>query len=178
MNKNNGRGREISIGYIDIPLGRMIAGATGNGICMLEYPDYHALEADMRRLAASLGGVFVERESPLLDALHRQLTEYFDGTRREFDLPLELSGTDFQRRAWRALQQIPYGATSTYAAQAASMGCQSAVRAVANANGRNRISIILPCHRIIGSDGSLTGYGGGLWRKERLLELERNYCNR
>jgi AraC family transcriptional regulator of adaptative response/methylated-DNA-[protein]-cysteine methyltransferase len=164
--------REICIGYIETPLGRMIAGATDKGVCMLEYPDYRALDADMGRLAASLKGSFADKESPWFDALRGQLAEYFDGMRRGFDLPLELSGTDFQRRAWLALQQIPYGATSTYAAQAASMGCPSAVRAVANANGRNRISIILPCHRIIGSDGTLTGYGGGLWRKERLLALE------
>lgn len=102
----------------------------------------------------------------------RQLDEYFAGRRREFDLPLAPRGTDFQRRVWRALSGIPYGATCSYADIAARLRNPNAVRAVGLANGRNPIPIVIPCHRVIGKDGSLTGYGGGLPIKKRLLELE------
>ena len=103
----------------------------------------------------------------------RQLDEYFEGRRRRFDLPLAPSGTPFQLRAWKMLQDIPYGATRSYGEQARAMGQPRAVRAVGAANGRNPIAIIVPCHRVIGGDGGLTGYGGGLDVKRFLLELER-----
>lgn len=103
----------------------------------------------------------------------RQLDEYFEGRRRRFDLPLAPSGTPFQLRAWKALQDIPYGATRSYGEQARAMGQPKAVRAVGAANGRNPIAIVVPCHRVIGGDGRLTGYGGGLDVKQYLLELER-----
>jgi methylated-DNA-[protein]-cysteine S-methyltransferase len=102
----------------------------------------------------------------------RQLEEYFSGRRRRFDLPLDLRGTDFQRRCWQELLKIPYGETRSYAQIAHAIGNPLAVRAVGLANGQNPIAIIVPCHRVIGSDGSLTGYGGGLETKRRLLELE------
>lgn len=107
--------------------------------------------------------------------MRTQLNLYFQGKLKEFDLPLDLVGTEFQQQVWNVLLQIPYGATSSYAKQAQILGNPTAVRAVANANGMNKISIIVPCHRVIGSDGSLTGYGGGLWRKKELLELEQEY---
>lgn len=102
----------------------------------------------------------------------RQLQEYFAGERRQFDLPLDLRGTDFQKRCWQALLKIPYGETRSYADIAQAIGNRAAVRAVGLANGQNPIAIIVPCHRVIGSDGSLTGYGGGLATKRKLLELE------
>ena len=102
----------------------------------------------------------------------RQLAEYFGGRRRQFELPLDLRGTDFQKRCWQALLKIPYGKTRSYADIARAMGKPRAVRAVGLANGQNPIAIIVPCHRVIGSDGSLTGYGGGLHVKRKLLELE------
>lgn len=102
-----------------------------------------------------------------------QLQEYFDGTRQEFDLPLVLEGTEFQKRVWRALAKIPYGATISYGELARRIGRPDAARAVGAANGRNPISIVLPCHRVIGQSGKLTGYGGGLAVKEALLALER-----
>jgi AraC family transcriptional regulator of adaptative response/methylated-DNA-[protein]-cysteine methyltransferase len=104
--------------------------------------------------------------------LQEQLNEYFASQRKEFTLPLVVQGTDFQRRTWKTLQTVPYGKTISYKQQAEMIGIPKAVRAVANANGNNRISIIIPCHRVIGSDGTLTGYGGGLWRKKWLLEFE------
>ena len=109
----------------------------------------------------------------LVAEVGRQLDEYFEGRRRQFDLPLAPSGTPFQLRAWKALQDIPYGATRSYGEQARAMGQPKAVRAVGAANGRNPIAIVVPCHRVIGGDGRLTGYGGGLDVKQYLLELER-----
>ena len=111
--------------------------------------------------------------SPVLAETARQLDAYFDGSRTSFDLPLDLHGTPFQQEAWRALAEIPFGETRTYAEQAAQLGRPNAFRAVGAANGRNPLSIVLPCHRVIGSDGSLTGFAGGLDAKRWLLEHER-----
>jgi AraC family transcriptional regulator of adaptative response/methylated-DNA-[protein]-cysteine methyltransferase len=110
---------------------------------------------------------------PHLEALERQLSEYFSGGRQEFDLPLYLSGTPFQEKVWNGLRAIPYGTTRSYQEQAELLGNPLAVRAVARANGENRMAIVIPCHRVIGKDGGLVGYGGGLWRKQFLLNLER-----
>jgi AraC family transcriptional regulator of adaptative response/methylated-DNA-[protein]-cysteine methyltransferase len=104
--------------------------------------------------------------------LDNQLNEYFEGTRKKFDLLLETPGSKFQQSVWRQLQSIPYATTRSYKEQAEAIGNPAAVRAVANANGMNRIAIVIPCHRVIGSDGKLTGYGGGLWRKKYLLDFE------
>jgi len=113
------------------------------------------------------------RGGPLVAEAGRQLDEYFEGRRQRFDLPLAPSGTPFQLSAWKALQDIPYGTTRSYGEQARAVGKPKAVRAVGAANGRNPIAIVVPCHRVIGGDGRLTGYGGGLDVKQYLLELER-----
>lgn len=174
-----------TIQRVETQLGAMIAMATEKGICLLEFADC----LRFNRKLQSLESAFKEtlegqqgRTSPHnascnlhLDALKRQLVEYFKGKRREFDVPLDLVGTEFQKKVWLSLLQIPYGRTINYAQQAKLIGRPTAVRAVANANGQNRVTIILPCHRVIGSDGTLTGYGGGLWRKEKLLELEKQH---
>jgi len=112
-------------------------------------------------------------DDPALESAATQLTEYFAGDRREFDLPLDLRGTDFQRDAWRALARVPYGETRTYGEQAEAIGRPGAFRAVGAANGRNPIPVILPCHRIIGANGALTGFGGGLDVKRQLLDHEQ-----
>jgi methylated-DNA-[protein]-cysteine S-methyltransferase len=112
---------------------------------------------------------------PALQESIEQLDQYFNGRRREFNLPLVLRGTDFQVRVWRELQQIPYGQTVSYLDLARALGNELAIRAVGRANGQNPISIVIPCHRVIGRDGSLTGYGGGLWRKEWLLRHEGSW---
>jgi methylated-DNA-[protein]-cysteine S-methyltransferase len=113
-----------------------------------------------------------EPRTPLLDRAAQQLSEYFAGERREFDLPLAPSGTDFQLACWRALAEIPYGETRSYGQQADRIGKPDRARAVGAANGANPIAIVLPCHRVIGADGSLVGFGGGLETKRRLLDLE------
>ena len=151
----------------------MIAAATDKGICMFEFADYKLLDLQLRQLAVSFKTPLVQGENPHFDTLRKQLKEYFKGERKSFDIPLDLVGTEFQKQVWRSLLKIPYGCTTTYAKQAAVLGKPSAVRAVANANGKNKISIILPCHRVIGTNGTLTGYGGGIWRKEKLLDFEK-----
>ena len=133
--------------------------ATEKGICQVSFG-----EAESGPNAAG--------SSPLLDKATLQLEEYFAGRRRSFDLPLDLRGTEFQLRVWNALLEIPYGKTRTYADIARMVGTPKAVRAVGAANGANPVAILVPCHRAIGSDGSLVGYGGGLDLKKRLLALE------
>ena len=118
-----------------------------------------------------------EKISSLLSDCRTQLDAYFSGELREFDLPLEPAGTDFQRSVWEALLTIRYGSTESYMALAKRLGNVKKIRAVGTANGRNPVAIIIPCHRVIGSDGSLTGYGGGLWRKQWLLEHEKKYAH-
>ncbi len=159
---------------IDTPLGGMRAGVAPGGVCLLEFEDSGRIETQLRRLEQRLDGGSRAGESPLLEALQAQLDEYFSGQRRRFELPLLLAGTPFQCRAWAALQTIPYGETRSYREHAALLGNPAALRAVGKANGDNPIAILVPCHRLVGSDGSLTGYGGGLWRKEHLIELERS----
>jgi methylated-DNA-[protein]-cysteine S-methyltransferase len=151
------------------------------------YYSFHSQPSGMLALIASDDGLEQIRfdatfpsgasrcdEHPLLRETARQLEAYFARDLREFDLPLILRGTPFQVRAWRALQQIPYGTTRSYAEQARAIGAPAAVRAVGSANGRNPIPIVVPCHRVIGSNGKLTGFGGGLPLKRWLLELEGN----
>jgi AraC family transcriptional regulator of adaptative response/methylated-DNA-[protein]-cysteine methyltransferase len=150
----------------------MLAGATDDGICLLEFVDRRMLETEIERLSELLSARFVPGFSKHFDALDLQMEEYFSGKRRDFDIPLVLPGTPFQKKVWRELQAIPYGSTRSYKEQAEVLGLPNAVRAVAKANGDNRIAILVPCHRVIGADGELLGYGGGLWRKQFLLNLE------
>ena len=131
----------------------------------------------------ALAGVYMDaqRHLPAVVASAKpasQLAEYFAGRRTEFDLPIEMAGTDFQRRVWAALREIPYGETVSYGELARELGKASASRAVGLANGKNPVSVIVPCHRVVGSDGSLTGYGGGLDRKRFLLDLEQRVSGR
>ncbi|MDH3298647.1 MAG: methylated-DNA--[protein]-cysteine S-methyltransferase [Gemmatimonadota bacterium] len=162
----------VTVTRIPTPLGPLVAGVTDGAIVLLEYADRRMLPTQFKRLSRALRCVFVPGEHPLLTELASQLEAYFAGRRAEFDLPLRTSGTDFQERVWAALREIPAGTTQSYGDVARTIGQPTAVRAVARANGDNRIAILIPCHRVIGSDGKLTGYGGGLWRKKRLLEIE------
>jgi AraC family transcriptional regulator of adaptative response/methylated-DNA-[protein]-cysteine methyltransferase len=150
----------------------MLLGATDEGICLLEFMERPMLETQLRRLAKRLECVFLPGTNEHAARLEAELEEYFAGRLREFTTPLLLLGTDFQERVWRALRGIPYGETRSYAEQARMIEAPGAVRAVARANGDNRIAIVIPCHRVIGADGKLTGYGGGLWRKRWLLHHE------
>ncbi|WP_255410558.1 MULTISPECIES: methylated-DNA--[protein]-cysteine S-methyltransferase [unclassified Apibacter] len=162
----------INLTRLATPLGTMIACASEKGICLLEFSDRKMLERELQLISKRFNTSIVPSENSLFKQLKQQLDSYFEGTLKEFTVPLDWVGSDFQKEVWKVLLQIPYGKTSTYAIQAKRIGKPSSVRAVANANGMNMISILVPCHRVIGSDGSLTGYGGGLWRKKKLLELE------
>ena len=142
------------------------------GLCMLEFPERKALETELRALHKALQARFVRRATARSQALQHELDLYFAGKLQAFATPLQPVGTPFQQTVWRELQTIAYGATRSYKEQAARIGKPQAMRAVAAANGQNKISILIPCHRVIGSDGSLTGYGGGLERKRALLDLE------
>lgn len=150
----------------------MMACATDKGICLLEFTDRKMLETELKNIAKRQNAILIQGDNPFFEILEIQLKEYFAQKRTEFSVPLHLIGTDFQQKVWQILQQIPYGKTYSYGQQAKILGNPKAVRAVANANGMNSIAILVPCHRVIGANGELTGYGGGLWRKQYLLELE------
>ncbi len=163
----------INIVRFSTKIGPMFACATEKGICLLEFTDRRMLETEFKDLRKRLDAVILPGENKYLDLVQTQVGEYMDGRRKYFDIPLIAPGTEFQKSVWKILQEIPYGETWSYKDQAIKMGRPRAVRAVATANGYNRIAFIIPCHRVIGSDGSLTGYGGGLGRKKWLLELEK-----
>lgn len=166
-------GPVITVSRIETPLGPMLAGAAEEGICLLEFVDRRMIETQIARLKKLFKAALVPGQGPFLDRLADELRRYFDGTLREFTVPLDLRGTPFQERVWRELRTIACGTTRSYGEQARRLGEPAAVRAVARANGDNRIAILIPCHRVVGADGSLTGYGGGLWRKRWLLDHER-----
>lgn len=155
------------------PLGGMVACATEQGLCLLEFVGSRRVEREQRDLQRLLKRRLAAGTNRHLEQAEAELREYFAGIRRQFEVALHTPSTPFQAAVWAALQQIPYGTTVSYQEQAERIGKPSAVRAVANANGQNRVSVIIPCHRVIGADGSLTGYGGGLQRKQWLLEHER-----
>jgi AraC family transcriptional regulator of adaptative response/methylated-DNA-[protein]-cysteine methyltransferase len=165
-------GSVVRLDWLETPVGPLVAGATDEAVVLLEFPDRRMIEAQIDTLRRRFDRPLVPGHSPLLDRLRSQLDEYFAGRRHAFDLPLAYPGSPFQRRVWDALRRIPYGETRTYAGLAAELGVPGAARAVGRANGANRIAIVIPCHRVIAADGGLGGYGGGLWRKLRLLETE------
>jgi AraC family transcriptional regulator of adaptative response/methylated-DNA-[protein]-cysteine methyltransferase len=159
--------------WIRTPLGPMIAAASSRGVCLLEFTDRRMLEAQLETLGRRLRLPLVPGEHPLVDRLKSELAEYFAGKRRSFEVPLHVSGSPFQERVWQELLKIPYGETRSYEDVARQTGSPDAVRAVGTANGSNRIAILIPCHRVVNKGGKLGGYGGGLWRKQRLLGLEQ-----
>ena len=162
---------------IETPLGEMVAGATDEGICLLEFTDRRMLPTEYKDLT-NLNTTLEEGENRHLKTTQKQLKEYFDGKRKEFSIPLVTPGSEFQKAVWKELQNIQFGSTRSYQEQAIALNRPDSVRAVANANGMNRISIIIPCHRVIGSDGHLTGYGGGVKRKKWLLDHEKKYSGK
>ncbi len=171
--KNGIKQTIIDFKRIETPLGTMIACATKEGLCLLEFSDRKMLETELKFIVKQYNATIVQGQNYLFDELEKQLNEYFEGKRQTFLLQLDLIGTAFQQKVWKMLQTIPYGKTRSYKEQAELIDVPKGVRAVARANGMNRIAIIIPCHRVIGSDGKLTGYGGGVWRKEYLLNLEQ-----
>jgi AraC family transcriptional regulator of adaptative response/methylated-DNA-[protein]-cysteine methyltransferase len=163
----------IRIAWVETPLGPMIAGATAKGICLLEFTDRRMLEAQLDTLSRRFGLPIAPGENNLIESLRRELGLYFAGRLKRFSVALEFPGTEFQVGVWRALLRIPHGETRSYEDIARAVGKPAAVRAVGHANGLNRIGIVIPCHRVVNKNGELGGYGGGLWRKKRLLALER-----
>jgi AraC family transcriptional regulator of adaptative response/methylated-DNA-[protein]-cysteine methyltransferase len=154
------------------PVGPLLAGATDDGICMLEFAGLRSDE-QTEALTRVFDVDVVEGAHPFLDQLRDELAEYFAGRRREFAVPLVIRGTAFQEKVWRELLRIPYGETRSYADVARAVsGSANGSRAVGSANGRNRIAIVIPCHRVVNAGGNLGGYGGGLERKRLLLDLE------
>lgn len=170
--ENARRQNVIYMNRFSTPLGPMFACATEQGLCLLEFTDRRMLEFEFREISRLLKAAIISGRNKYLDMAEQQINEYFNGTRKAFDIPLVTPGTDFQQKVWKQLTDIPYGKTRTYKQQAEAIGQPSAVRAVARANGMNRLAIIIPCHRVIGSGGDLTGYGGGLPRKKWMLEHE------
>lgn len=159
---------------IETPIGTMIAGGVKDGICLLEFTNRRMLKTELKQLEEYFNAVIIKGENKHFNLLRKELKEYFEKKLKKFSVPLCAPGTVFQKAVWKELRNIPFGKTRSYKEQSEALGNPGAIRAVATANGANRISIIIPCHRVIGADGSLTGYGGGLWRKKWLLEHEGN----
>ena len=164
--------KSILVQYFKTPFGELILGDYEGQLCLCDWR-YRKMRASIdHRIQKELGADYAEGSSPVIQTTVQQLTEYFHQERTSFDLPLLLIGTEFQKRIWNLLLQIPFGQTETYLGLAQKLGDVKAIRAVAAANGANAISIIVPCHRIVGSNGELVGYAGGLSAKQKLLELE------
>ena len=168
----------LSLHHFTTPLGSMYVCASERGVCLLEFADRRTLETEFKAIQRLLKAPMQVGENAYTRQAEREIGEYFAGTRRVFDVPLDTPGSAFQQAVWRVLHTIPYGHTASYSEQAARLGKPQAVRAVANANGANRVSIIIPCHRVISKNGTLTGYGGGLARKQWLLEHERCHADK
>jgi len=166
-------GDYVRLAWIETPLGPMVAGADADAVRFLEFSDRRAMEAQIEALGRTSGMPMAPGDNDIIERLRHELGEYFAGTRTVFTVPCSEPGSDFQRSVWKALADIPYGQTRSYAQIALALGTPGAARAVGTANGLNRIAIIVPCHRVVNADGQLGGYGGGLWRKEALLNLER-----
>jgi AraC family transcriptional regulator of adaptative response/methylated-DNA-[protein]-cysteine methyltransferase len=162
----------VEVSRVSTPLGPMLAAASDEQLVLLEFVDRRALSTQVSRIRKRMGAVFVPGSNGLIEQAARELSEYFAGERREFATPLAMPGTGFQQEVWSALLEIPYGEKRSYGELAHALGRPRAVRAVGRANGHNALAVMVPCHRVVGAGGKLVGYGGGLWRKQRLLELE------
>ena len=171
--KGAGQKNIINIVRVTTPLGPMFACATDQGLCLLEFSNRRMLETEFKDLCKRLNAVILPGENKYLDQTKQQLKSYFEGKLKTFSVPLHTPGTEFQNKVWEVLQTIPYGETLSYETMAQRISRPKAVRAVGTANGANRIAIIIPCHRVIGKDGKLIGYGGGLERKKWLLDFEK-----
>lgn len=169
--------RPLRATWIPTPLGDMIAVSSRRHLHLLEFVDRKGLPTELKRLQISSKGPIGIGPMPPSEQAEAELSDYFAARSDQFETPLALAGSPFTRAVWDALREIPAGETRSYSDIARRIGRPSATRAVARANGANQIALIIPCHRVIGEDGSLTGYGGGLWRKQRLIEIERQLRN-
>ena len=164
---------KINLQYYHSPCGELVLASVGEELCLCDWTDNPCAERNMHRLTRYLNAELKIETSLVSNETRRQLEEYFAGNRKAFSIPLHPVGTDFQLQVWKALLNIPYGATRSYKQIATGIGPPDAVRAVAGAIGANGISILIPCHRVIGNNSSLTGYAGGLEAKKMLLEIEK-----
>ncbi|HEY6952528.1 MAG TPA: methylated-DNA--[protein]-cysteine S-methyltransferase [Bacteroidota bacterium] len=162
----------ILVSWIESPLGPLLTAATSAGVCLLEFTDRRMLDAQFATLRKRFVCAIIPGENNHIVHLKRELSEYFEGSRRRFTVPLVYPGTAFQQKVWNQLLRIPFGRTVSYEDIARRIGSPRAHRAVGHANGLNRIAIVIPCHRVVNKSGELGGYGGGLWRKRKLLDLE------
>jgi methylated-DNA-[protein]-cysteine S-methyltransferase len=165
---------KINIQYYKTKIGELILGSFEDKLCLLDFRYRKLRESVDGRIKSGLKTDFIEQNNEILEETRKQIDEYLNGERKEFNIELLLVGTDFQKSVWKSLVKVPYGTTSTYLKIAQDIKNEKAVRAVANANGANSLAIIIPCHRIIGTNGKLVGYGGGLQVKKRLLKIEGN----
>lgn len=157
------------------PMGAIIIAANSQGICLAEFTDRRMLEYQLKVLKKYFRGPLIPGKNKFIVQAERELTEYFSGKLNNFKVPVVYPGTEFQQKVWSELIKIPYGKTISYEELANRAGIKNGARAVGTANGMNRIGIIIPCHRVVNKSGKLGGYGGGLWRKKKLLELEENH---
>jgi methylated-DNA-[protein]-cysteine S-methyltransferase len=164
---------KIITAYYPTPYGELLIGEFEGKVCLCDWRYRKMRDAVDKRVQQYCGASYEQGASPVLEDLKSQLEEYFNGDRTTFDIELLFCGSDFQKRVWAALVKIPFGKTVSYLELSRRLGDEKAIRAVASANGANAISILVPCHRIIGSNGELTGYAGGLPTKKQLLKLER-----
>ena len=162
----------VTLSWLESPVGPLVAGATDRGVCLLEFSDRRMLETQVERIRRKLGPV-LPGTHPLLEQLREELAQYFARERKDFTVPLVYPGTTFEVKVWDALRRIPFGETRSYEQLAWAVGTPRGQRAVGHANGQNPIAIVIPCHRVVNKDGKLGGYGGGLWRKQIMLDLER-----
>lgn len=167
------RAEAIHMAWVETPLGPMIGGARNGALVFLEFTNRRMMEAQIVTLKKRFKTAFVPKDDAVITQTRRELDEYFAGKRKVFTVPLEYPGTPFEERVWNRLLKIPYGETCSYEDLARATSSKAAVRAVGSANGRNRITILIPCHRVVNKSGALGGYGGGLWRKHALLSLEQ-----
>lgn len=176
-----GRGRTaacVVVNWLTSPIGPLVVAASDGGVCLIEFLDRRALQTQLARLRKRLGCALVPGNNRHIETLRDELRRYFDGSLTDFTVPLAIAGTSFQEAVWKHLLKIPFGETMSYEALARQIGRPAAQRAVGRANGENRLAIVVPCHRVVQKDGSLRGYGGGLWRKQFLLDHERSVCQR
>lgn len=166
------RAAAIHLGWMETPIGPMVAGSRDGALILLEFTNRLRMKTQIETLRKRFDVGFVGEDNVVIKQTRRELEEYFAGERRDFTIALDFPGTPFETKVWTELLKIPYGETRSYEELALITSSKGAMRAVGSANGRNRIAIVIPCHRVVNKNGALGGYGGGLWRKETLLALE------
>jgi AraC family transcriptional regulator of adaptative response/methylated-DNA-[protein]-cysteine methyltransferase len=167
------RADAIHLGWVETPIGPMIAGSRKGALILFEFSGRKRMETQIDTLKRRLGAAFIPEDDAVIRQTRVEMDQYFAGKRKDFEIPLDYPGTPFEVKVWTELLKIPYGETRSYEELALITSSKGAVRAVGSANGRNRIAIVIPCHRVVNKSGRLGGYGGGLWRKETLLTLEQ-----